>query len=285
MSLRAAALAYAQKGWEVLPLAPGAKQPLRGSQGVRAATNERGQVEAWWDATPLANIGIHCGPRSGLWVLDVDVPRGPLTLAGLEARWGPLPATLEARTARGGRHLVWRWVEGRDFGNRANTQGLEGLDTRAEGGYIVVEPSRLEGDLRYGWVNDLAPALAPAWLLDAVAPLTPPPSEPRVSPSTIFTPPPLRLERYSAGVLKRACERIAGLEDGRRRAIYAESYLMGQHIGAGWIDESIVVAALIKAGRESGTRHPVEVLVADGVRNGKTEPRQPPPDRPLNTNR
>ena len=61
-------------------------------------------------------IGCPTGPglgASGAWVLDVDLPEGPATLAALEDKRGPLPATVEQRTGGGGRQLFFKWTEGR----------------------------------------------------------------------------------------------------------------------------------------------------------------------------
>jgi hypothetical protein len=75
---------------------------------------------------------------------------------------------VQARTGSGGSHYLFRWP---DFvlGNTAGKVG-QGLDTRGEGGQIVVAPSR-SAKGSYHWVPGHAPweheiAEAPEWLLD-----------------------------------------------------------------------------------------------------------------------
>jgi len=73
------------------------------------------------------------------------------------------PETLGARTGGGGEHLFFRYQArlGREV---RNSQGLlgPGLDVRAQGGYVLVAPSRTSG--RHEWRSRSRPACA-AWLL------------------------------------------------------------------------------------------------------------------------
>jgi hypothetical protein len=76
-----------------------------------------------------------------------------------------------ARTPSGGFHYYFRWQH--PLGNSAGKLG-PGLDTRGEGGYVVVPPSIIDGSY-YEWMNEGDPAELPAWLLER---LLPPPSNP-----------------------------------------------------------------------------------------------------------
>ncbi len=106
-ALAAAAFRYALRRVPVFPLAPGSKRPIQGSHGLRDATDDSDVSRVRWQRTPRANIAAATGSRSGFWVLDVDMPDGPESLAALEVEHGPLPVTIEASTPRGGRHLYW----------------------------------------------------------------------------------------------------------------------------------------------------------------------------------
>lgn len=114
------------------------------------------------------NVGIATGPVAGLWVLDVDGEAGVASLEALVAAHGPLPATVECRTGGGGRHLYFRYPEGRTVRNSVRKLGM-GLDTRSEGGGVVAPPSlHLSGNF-YEWAPDrslgqVPVAEAPAWL-------------------------------------------------------------------------------------------------------------------------
>ncbi len=131
MSRLDAALAYAARGWAVLPLR--GKLPriskAAGGRGVHDATTEPDQIKAWWTKWPDANIGVACGEISGFWCLDID-PRhgGDDSLDDLQETHGALPDTIEQETGGGGRHLLFR-LNGEAIKNGANNVA-RGVDIR-----------------------------------------------------------------------------------------------------------------------------------------------------------
>jgi hypothetical protein len=174
-----AALRYAASGWRTLPLHapdPGApagctcrapdcstpaKHPRIREWQNRASTDEH-DLRRWFGMWPQSNVAIALPDR--VFVLDID-PRhdGDATLAELEDRHGPLPATLEGTTGGGGVHI---WL--RAPGRVRNSAGLlgPGLDVRGSGGYVVVAPSVHPSGGRYEWrAGTRALAPAPSWLL------------------------------------------------------------------------------------------------------------------------
>ena len=130
-ALSQAALTYAGLGWYVFPLhtvragrcscgqaqcANPGKHP-RTRRGFKNATNDVDTIRNWWRRWPDANVGTATGSGSGLVVLDVDVHHaegvnGQETLASLQLRHGRLPVTPEALTGGGGRHLLFRHLDG-----------------------------------------------------------------------------------------------------------------------------------------------------------------------------
>lgn len=121
-------LALYDMGFSLIPLKPRDKTPLipwRAHQKRRAS---RSTIEAWYRATPNANIGIVTGAISGLVVLDLDDDE-----AIAEAERRGLPDTLMVRTGKG-QHVYFRHP-GYKITNRAGF--LPGMDIRGDGGYIV----------------------------------------------------------------------------------------------------------------------------------------------------
>src|SRR2546421_4334548 len=154
LPLKDAALFYARNGWPIFPLAgkipyeflaPGQK-----SHGHRDATTDSSQIAAWWSEHPKANIGLATGRAAGVIVVDMDVPKGYFGLKELQEQYGRLPPTRTVHTASGGLHYYFHYPQ--DGNTYPNTVGLTdriGVDIRAEGGYVVLPPSKLYGRLTY----------------------------------------------------------------------------------------------------------------------------------------
>jgi len=153
------ALRYAALGYPVFPCVPGGKAPAT-AHGFLDATTDAEQIEAWWTARPLANIGM---PTAGLLVVDVDGADNPWPGDDLEGL-GDCPLSM---TPRGGRHYIFRQPVGRSWNNTASRLASK-VDTRANGGYIVLPPS-VVGGTPYQWIRGLETELAElpepsAWL-------------------------------------------------------------------------------------------------------------------------
>ena len=164
------ALAYAAMGIPVLPLMPGKKTPHGNlaPRGFKDATTSVATLRHWWGACPGAGIGIYPGP-AGLLVIDVDVKGaavGLATLERLQSTYGPLPSTLTQRTPSGGWHYVFQAPFQAGNGHKLGP----GIDVRGGSGYIVVEPTIIDGNA-YRWIDwevtsGRAPAVAllPSWM-------------------------------------------------------------------------------------------------------------------------
>ena len=232
-ALPSASFRYALRRVKIFPLAPGSKRPIQGSHGLRDATVDPDVARARWKRTPQANIGAATGARSGFWVLDIDMPDGPESLAALEAEHDPLPVTIEASTPRGGRHLYWRWPgDGPEIRNSASRIGT-GLDVRGEGGSIVLPPSVLADGRRYRWVKNGATTFAdaPDWLVKLALP---PPAPPRPEPK----PPPADIENYVAAAAASELRELSGAQKGgRNNALNRAAFNLAQFVKAGALPE------------------------------------------------
>jgi hypothetical protein len=184
LQLRDAALGYASRGIQVLPLhyplphrsdlqaltdgrpsepspawpncscrdpdcgQPG-KHPL-GSlvpHGVKDATCNRARVLAWWTRHPQANIGLATGHTFD--VLDVDGPAGAHAIRTLAATHGLVSSGPLVRTGGGGWHY---YLASTGLGN-VRPAGLAHVDWRGRGGYVVAPPSRHASGHPYQWLT------------------------------------------------------------------------------------------------------------------------------------
>jgi hypothetical protein len=197
-AIREAAIDYAQAGWRVIRLhgvhstnrgnficdCPGGykcqkagKHPNVGIAWQDKATSDASSVEAWWDEKPNSNVGLVMG--NGFITIDLDPLKPSDTgLDGLQ-EWeaiqehcGIAPATRTARTGSGGRHLVYREPPDRMSGGSLPPalQGAQHIDVRGRNGLVVAPPSLHKSGNRYEWLNEMDPAIAPAWLYDIPGP-------------------------------------------------------------------------------------------------------------------
>jgi hypothetical protein len=165
------ALAYARRGWSVIPLWPREKRPLIPWAPYQHHRPEEAEIREWFRRWPSANVGIVTGAVSSLVVVDVDpLHGGDDRLRALEEAHGPLPDTIKATTGGGGLHVYFAHPGGIVH----NKVGLvAGIDLRGDGGFVVAPPSVHPSGRRYAWlVPDLAeharPAPMPRWLLHFV---------------------------------------------------------------------------------------------------------------------
>lgn len=169
------ALEYADRGIAVLPLAPGSKVPLSGTNGVKDATKDPETIKEWFRYFPNANVGIATGEKSGLFALDVDGEAGEKSLQKMIERLAETPPDWVTPTNEtpGGRHILFSSPD--DFQVTNSVDLRNGLDVRGEAGYIVAPPSIHPSGETYQWnpylsIQDLNPVEAPEWLLDEIRP-------------------------------------------------------------------------------------------------------------------
>lgn len=165
-----AALAYARRGWAMVPLIEGTKKPhiKTGRDHAEAATCDLDQVSAWWTRWPDSGIGVVC-KSAGFLVIDVDDREEFLALPG------PFPLTC-ASVGREGRFSLWYRVppgvalpRSRDI--------TEHVELKAAGSLVVAPPSLHPSGRRYAWdvgpsfmhegAFPVDPAMPAPWMLDA----------------------------------------------------------------------------------------------------------------------
>ncbi len=236
MTLTNAALVYATAGMAVLPLhqpivrpdgttgcsCPDAKcrsigKHPRTAHGLHDATADPAQIVAWWRRWPQANIGLATGARFD--VLDVDGSAG----------WHHYLAPL-----------------GR--GNAQPIRGLERVDWRGRGGYVVAPPSRHATGARYRWLRPLADELpqVPAPLrellvaADRVRPCRPPTA-------------PVAPHSYAHRALIDECASLAVTAPGGRNGrLWLAARNLYNFVAGGLLTDEEVEAALLAAADACG---------------------------------
>lgn len=190
-------LALYDMGFSLIPLKPREKTPLTGWRAYQNRRASRSDIEAWYKATPNANIGIVTGAISGLVVLDLDSAD-----AIAEAERRGLPDTLMVRSGKG-RHVYFRHP-GCKTTNRAGF--LPGMDIRGDGGYIVGPGSIHPSGALYAWENPpglFEIAEMPDWLIAAL----------NAEPATEVARPELRPPSRASAAGRKQSKATTGLPD------------------------------------------------------------------------
>lgn len=156
--LEKSALWYAKVlGWFIVPL--NGKTPII-QDWPNQATTDPDIIRSWWRANLKANVGILCGQKSSLIVIDID-PRngGESSFNTLLLELGSLPHTPKVQTGGGGNHLYFRYPSGYFI---PKSKPRPGIDIQSNGSQVVAPPSihSITGQ-RYVWVNSYRPDQIP----------------------------------------------------------------------------------------------------------------------------
>jgi hypothetical protein len=310
--LRDAALGYASRGIPVLPLHyplphPGDLQLLGGDRrltrravkagcscrdpgcgqpgkhplgalvphGVKDATTNRARVLAWWTRHPQANIGLATGHRFD--VLDVDGPEGAQAIRELAATHGLHSSGPLVRTGGGGWHF---YLAPTGLGN-VPPQGLEHVDWRGRGGYVVAPPSRHASGHPYQWVDgrDLGTPPGPVLvlLLDRLRiRQLQRPTGPAQLPAAGDGPG----DRYARAALAEELARVAAAPVGQRnRQLWESTRNLYNLVAVGALDHREVDQGLLEAAERCGllAQEPRQTrrTVASGRQVGLAHPGRP----------
>jgi hypothetical protein len=280
--LRDAALGYASRSIPVLPLhyplphhgdlqpVPGDDQPaLRTGcscrdqgcgqpakhplgtlvpHGVKDATTNRARVLAWWTRHPQANIGLATGHAFD--VLDVDGPTGAHSIRALAATHGLVSSGPLVRTGGGGWHF---YLAPTGLGN-VHPYGLERVDWRGRGGYVVAPPSRHASGQPYQWATgrdlDTPPGKVPAVLLERLEHRAPQRSTAPVELPLVGENPG---DRYGQAALAEELARVAAAPVGQRnQQLWESTRNLYNLVASGALDQREVHQGLLAAAERCG---------------------------------
>jgi hypothetical protein len=229
----AAALALGETGLPSFPCTY-EKSPAC-PDGFKAASSDPARLRSLWRDYDGSLVGVPTGAVSGIDVLDLDAKHAAAREWWMQHRERLLP-TRAHRTRHHGIHLVYRHRP--DL--RCTVSAIaSGVDTRADGGYII------------WWPAAGLPILSPAPVADWPKWF----ALPALSAPSLTPPRPAVTERpiavgYGAAALERAYGRILGAVAGEQeRTLTFESLSIGSLVAGGELDLGAVRAALHDAGR------------------------------------
>lgn len=158
---RQAVLKYAAAGIIIFPI-----DRLHGKKPAIKRPHTVGSNAMWElaDKFPNANVGLYCGRKNGLVIVDIDTVDSDVLDFAIE-RFGETPVIVT--TGSGKHHLYYR-----SSGERRAIRPFDDLpiDILGNGGYVVAPPSRLPSGGLYrftaGGISDLAhlPTIKPGAL-------------------------------------------------------------------------------------------------------------------------
>jgi uncharacterized protein (DUF927 family) len=245
------ALAYAELGLRVFPV-NARKEPFGRltPNGFKSATSDPTTIRYWWSEVPFADIAEAL--PAGVVVVDIDAKgdrRGSRDFERLEGRAPQAVETPIASTPSGGLHLRYR--ADKAYKNVARIQGAPGLDTRAEGGYVVLPgPGNGRHWLKKLTETPLAPA--PAWL-DVVAE----DAGPKRTRRTPGKPATSKAKKAARAVLAGAPGNITEAPNGLQRdTLNREAFMVGLRVGRGELDRDIAYETLHAAGAQMADYDP-----------------------------
>ena len=196
MTTNEIAAEYVDNGWSILPVKPEEKRPYMANwlqyQRERATKD---MVQNWFVNLTGAGIGVVTGKISNMIVLDVESDC-PYPIEDILKKY---PTQMVSRTGSGGYHLFYQYPQ--NTGHVGNRVGIfERADLRADGGFIVLPPTRHPSGGQYQWIKRGPLGAFPMALLDLQ-------SQPRTQNEGWITE---ALRGVSEGGRNDACARLAG---------------------------------------------------------------------------
>jgi hypothetical protein len=160
---------YESIGACLLPVDGPKKSPMN-AWGAEASTDR-----AQWEASleQFAYLGerlgfaMATGKKSGIDVLDLDLKHGDVELLLKQAEelvGSPIPETLSVRSGGGGLHFYFRHNPARPIKTGNGIAG-PGIDTRGNGGIIIIPRTLHKSGNWYDWQSKSDPAVSD-WLAD-----------------------------------------------------------------------------------------------------------------------
>jgi hypothetical protein len=250
--------------------------------GFKEASVDPTQIARWF-ANNRFLIGV---PTSGYIVVDLD-RNHENGHDGLLEWWKVAQDhddveswvyTYMVNTPSGGRHIWFRDPKFPEEPHRNTAAKLgPGIDTRADGGYVIIPPSQTE---KGSYVEHTTPSDPPegrqildppGWLLEMLAP------KPRSSePVEIKAKDSTSAAKYATAAFKKEIDLLAGTPSGgRNHALNKAAFSLGTLVGAGLLDRTEVENALEQTAYSIGlSEWETMRTIESGMGAGIDNPRQ-----------
>lgn len=124
-SLNDEAIAYAERGWLIVPAKGKNPGAYLGDAWQDQATCDVDVVDAWWDRWPTANIGLLLGPASGVIDVEFDDARGAAKIADVLSRCSPESCYTPTYTSSRSEHRLFRFDSRLPEVNKKTIDGVE----------------------------------------------------------------------------------------------------------------------------------------------------------------
>ena len=258
------ALKYAKAGYKIHPCRKNKTPHLNDWPNLASSDPEK--IKQWWSEFPDASIGCACGPGSGVWVVDIDLPDGPEVWQSIIDEYGQIGETLEQQTGSGGRQLFFSY-NGQEIRNSAGKLGRN-VDTRGNGGFVILPPSPHPSGGTYQWRVKKKPTKAPDWLYGLLK------EEPEYNPTISHD----KSCKYGQKALAGEIMNITSSGKGTRNdTLNKAAYSLGQLIAGGALSESDAERGLLGAAIAVGlTNKEAMATINSGFKKGKQQPRTAP---------
>ncbi len=145
------ALNYYNKGMCILPVIPNQKRPIL-NQWRQYITNRPSieETENWFSTYNNCGIGMVTGRVSGYIVLDIENKYK----GDVNQLLSQYPTKLVAKSGSGGYHFYYKYPKDYDKPIKNRVQIMPNIDIRADGGFIVLPPTKHPSGGYYQWVLD-----------------------------------------------------------------------------------------------------------------------------------
>lgn len=145
------ALDYYNKGMCVLPVVPNQKRPIL-NQWQQYTKNRPSLEETknWFESYNDCGIGMVTGKVSGYIVLDIENKYKE----DINLLLNKYPTRKIAKSGSGGYHFYYKYPESYDKPIKNRVQIIPNVDIRADGGFIVLPPTKHQCGGYYQWVVD-----------------------------------------------------------------------------------------------------------------------------------